>query len=171
MLFLVFSGMNLPKSSEPQQSWREFTPVPSSIWDIPSSDSLHSWPSSSSSPTAPTAVRSLIWCWCSLQILFLFMILLWGFFFFQSLLGNTRSPWSATTPFGSSIWSTSADSALHPFAPTTNATTLTDLVNNSTPSPPPSTEMSRTYNPWSMWRPTLSRRSSEPWPSSSDNGN
>uniref|UniRef100_A0A4W6DTW8 Transmembrane protein 131 n=1 Tax=Lates calcarifer TaxID=8187 RepID=A0A4W6DTW8_LATCA len=139
----VFSGMNLPKSSEPQQSWREFTPVPSSIWDIPSSDSLHSWPSSSSSPTAPTA----------------------------SLLGNTRSPWSATTPFGSSIWSTSADSALHPFAPTTNATTLTDLVNNSTPSPPPSTEMSRTYNPWSMWRPTLSRRSSEPWPSSSDNGN
>uniref|UniRef100_A0A4W6DSD3 Transmembrane protein 131 n=1 Tax=Lates calcarifer TaxID=8187 RepID=A0A4W6DSD3_LATCA len=138
----VFSGMNLPKSSEPQQSWREFTPVPSSIWDIPSSDSLHSWPSSSSSPTAPT-----------------------------SLLGNTRSPWSATTPFGSSIWSTSADSALHPFAPTTNATTLTDLVNNSTPSPPPSTEMSRTYNPWSMWRPTLSRRSSEPWPSSSDNGN
>ncbi|XP_039984540.1 transmembrane protein 131 isoform X2 [Xiphias gladius] len=139
----VFSGMNLPKSSEPQQSWPEFNTVPSSIWDIPSSDSLHSWPSSSSSPTAPTA----------------------------SLLGNTRNPWSTTTPFSSSIWSTSADSALHPFAPTTNATTLTDLVNSSTPSPPASTEMSRTYNPWSMWRPTLSRRSSEPWPSSSDNGN
>ncbi|XP_039666049.1 transmembrane protein 131 isoform X2 [Perca fluviatilis] len=140
----VFSGMNLPKSSEPQQSWPEFTPAPS-IWDIPSSDSLHSWPrsSSSSSPTAPTA----------------------------SLLGNTRSPWSASTPFGSSIWSTSADSALHPFPPTTNSTTLTDLVSSPTPSPPASTEMSRTYNPWSMWRPTLSRRSSEPWPSSSDNGN
>lgn len=60
LLFLVFSGMNLPKSSEPQQSWPEFTQVPSSIWDIPSSDSLHSWPSSSSSPTAPTAVRSLM---------------------------------------------------------------------------------------------------------------
>uniref|UniRef100_A0A8C9Y6E6 Transmembrane protein 131 n=1 Tax=Sander lucioperca TaxID=283035 RepID=A0A8C9Y6E6_SANLU len=137
----VFSGMNLPKSSEPQQSWPEFTPAPS-IWDIPSSDSLHSWPRSSSSPTAPT-----------------------------SLLGNTRSPWSATTPFGSSIWSTSADSALHPFPPTTNSTTLTDLVSSPAPSPPASTEMSRTYNPWSMWRPTLSRRSSEPWPSSSDNGN
>uniref|UniRef100_A0A8D3BET9 Transmembrane protein 131 n=1 Tax=Scophthalmus maximus TaxID=52904 RepID=A0A8D3BET9_SCOMX len=139
----VFSGMNLPKSSEPQQSWPEFTTVPSSIWDIPSTDSLHSWPSSSSSPTAPTA----------------------------SLLGNTRNPWSTTTPFGSSIWSTSADSALHPFAPTTNTTTLTDLVSSSAPSPPASTEMSRTYNPWNMWRPTLSRRSSEPWPSTSDNGN
>ncbi|KAM9358120.1 transmembrane protein 131 [Symphorus nematophorus] len=139
----VFSGMNLPKSPEPQQSWPEFTPVPSSIWDIPSNDSLHSWPSSSSSPTAPTA----------------------------SLLGNGRNPWSTTTPFGNSIWSTSADSALHPFPPTTNSTTLTDLVSSPTPSPPASTEMSRTYNPWSMWRPTLSRRSSEPWPSSSDNGN
>ncbi|XP_071343226.1 transmembrane protein 131 isoform X3 [Trachinotus anak] len=139
----VFSVMNLPKSSEPQQNWPEFPTVPSSIWDIPNSESLHSWPSSSSSPTAPTA----------------------------SLLGNTRNPWSTTTPFGSSIWSTSADSALHPFAPTTNTTTLPDLVNSSTPSPPASTEMSRTYNPWSMWRPTLSRRSSEPWPSSPDNGN
>ncbi|XP_032382565.1 transmembrane protein 131 [Etheostoma spectabile] len=138
----VFSGMNLPKSSEPQQSWPEYTPA-ASIWDIPSSDSLHSWPSSSSSPTAPTA----------------------------SLLGNTRSPWSATTPFGSSIWSTSADSAIHPFPPATNSTTLTDLVSSPAPSPPASTEMSRTYNPWSMWRPILSRRSSEPWPSSSDNGN
>nr|XP_046247715.1 transmembrane protein 131 [Scatophagus argus] len=139
----VFSGMNLPKSSEPQQSWPEFTPVPSSIWEIPSNDSLHSWPNSSSSPTAPTA----------------------------SLLGNARNPWSAPTPFGSSIWSTSADSALHSFPPTTNSTTLTDLVSSPAPSPPASTEMSRTYNPWSMWRPTLSRRSSEPWPSSSDNGN
>ncbi|KAM7388663.1 hypothetical protein PAMP_024824 [Pampus punctatissimus] len=137
----VFSGMNLPKSSEPQQSWTEFTTVPS-IWEIPSSDSLHSWPSSSSSPTAPTA----------------------------SLLGNTRNPWSATAPFGSSIWSTSADSALHSFSPPTNPTTLTDLVTSPAPSPPASTEMSRTYNPWNMWRPTLSRRSAEPWPSP-ENGN
>nr|XP_043900642.1 transmembrane protein 131 isoform X1 [Solea senegalensis] len=139
----VFSGMNLPKPSEPQQSWPDFTTVSSSIWDIPSSDSLHSWPSSSGSPTAPTT----------------------------SLLGNTRSPWSTTTPFGSSIWSTSADSALHPFVPTTTTTTLTDLVNSSASPAPAPTEMSRTYNPWSMWRPTLSRRSSEPWPSSSENGN
>lgn len=54
---VVFSGINLPKTLEPQQSWPEFNPVSSSIWDIPSNDSLHSWPSSSSSPTAPTAVR------------------------------------------------------------------------------------------------------------------
>ncbi|KAG8003502.1 hypothetical protein GBF38_018662 [Nibea albiflora] len=138
----VFSGMNLPKSSEPQQSWPEYTQVPSSIWE-PNSDSLHSWPSSSSSPTASTV----------------------------SFLGNARNPWSATTPFSSSIWSTSADSALHPFPPTTNSSTLTDLVSSPAPSPPASTEMNRTYNPWNMWRPTLSRRSSEPWPSSSDNGN
>ncbi|XP_034036534.1 transmembrane protein 131 isoform X2 [Thalassophryne amazonica] len=138
----VFSGMNFPKSSEPQHSWPEFTTVPSSIWDIPSSNSLHSWASSSSSPTAPTA----------------------------SLLGNTRSPWSTTTPFSSSIWSTSADAALHPFSPSVTTTTLTDTANSPAPSTPAHTEMSRTYNPWSMWRPTLSRRSSEPWPSSSDNG-
>uniref|UniRef100_A0A7N9AU27 Transmembrane protein 131 n=1 Tax=Mastacembelus armatus TaxID=205130 RepID=A0A7N9AU27_9TELE len=135
----VFSGMNVSKSSEPQQSWSEFTTGHSSTWDIPSNDSLHSWASSSSSPSAPT-----------------------------SLLGNTRNPWSATTPFSSSIWSTSADSALHPFAPPSNTTTLTDLVNNPTVSAPGSTELSRTYNLWNMWPTTLSRRSSEPWPSSSD---
>ncbi|KAM4628602.1 transmembrane protein 131 [Polymixia lowei] len=139
----VFSGMNFPKTSEPQQSWPEFKPVSSSIWDVPNTDSLHSWPSSSGSPTAPTA----------------------------SILGNTRNPWSTTTPFGSSIWSTSGDSALHPFAPSTNSTTLTDLVSSPTPPTPAPTEMSRTYNPWSMWRPTLSRRSSEPWPNPSDDGN
>ncbi|XP_028259280.1 transmembrane protein 131 isoform X2 [Parambassis ranga] len=138
----VFSGMNLPKSSEPQQSWAEVPSVPSSIWDIPSSDTLPPWPNSSNSPTAPTA----------------------------SLLGNARNPWSATAPFGSSIWSTSAESTLHPFPSATNTTALTDLVNSPAPSPPATTEMNRTYNPWNMWRPTLSRRSSEPWPSSSDNG-
>uniref|UniRef100_A0A7N6BNT9 Transmembrane protein 131 n=1 Tax=Anabas testudineus TaxID=64144 RepID=A0A7N6BNT9_ANATE len=130
----VFSGMNLPKSSEPQQSWPEFSTVNSSIWDMPSSD--------------PLSLKTL-----------------------PSLLGNNRSPWSATTPFSSSIWSTSADSALHPFAPTTNSAALTDVVNSPAPSPPASTEMSRNYHLWSLWGPTLSRRSSEPWPSSSDSGN
>lgn len=138
----VFSGMNFTKSPEPQQTWPEFTRVSSSIWDKPSSDSLPPWPSSSGSPTTPTS----------------------------SLLENGRSPWSTTTPFGSSIWSTSADPALHPFSPPPS-TTLTDLVNSPAPSPPATTEMSRTYNPWNIWRPTLSRRSSEPWPSSSDSGN
>ncbi|XP_019207024.1 transmembrane protein 131 isoform X4 [Oreochromis niloticus] len=144
----VFSGMSLQKPSEPQQSWPEFTTtVPSSIWDIPSpSDPLHSWTSTPSPTPASTT----------------------------SLLGNGRNPWSTTTPFGSSIWSTSAEPALNPFPPTTTSTPLTDLVSSSAPSPPPavaSTEMSRTYNPWSMWGPTLSRRSSEPWPSSCNNTN
>ncbi|XP_075901839.1 transmembrane protein 131 isoform X4 [Nelusetta ayraudi] len=138
----VFSGMNLPKPLEPQQSWAEFSTVPSSIWDIPTNDALHSWPSSSGSPTVPTA----------------------------SLLGNSRSPWSAPAPFGSSIWSTSADSTLNPFTQTTSTTTLTDYVSSPAPSPPASAEMTRTYNPWNAWPPTLGRRSSsEPWPSSSDN--
>uniref|UniRef100_A0A673CSM5 Transmembrane protein 131 n=1 Tax=Sphaeramia orbicularis TaxID=375764 RepID=A0A673CSM5_9TELE len=85
--------------------------------------------------------------------------------------GYDKSPgkW-CSNELTSSIWSTSADSALHPFSPSTNPP-LTDLVNSPTPSPPASSEMSRTYNPWSMWRPTLSKRSSEPWPSSTDNGN
>ncbi|KAF3834748.1 hypothetical protein F7725_027306 [Dissostichus mawsoni] len=82
-----------------------------------------------------------------------------------------QQSWPEFSSASSSIWSTSADSALHPFPPASNSSsTLTDLVSPVTPSPPPS-EMSRTYNPWSMWRPTLSRRSSEPWPSSSDNNN
>uniref|UniRef100_A0A3Q2C8P0 Uncharacterized protein n=1 Tax=Cyprinodon variegatus TaxID=28743 RepID=A0A3Q2C8P0_CYPVA len=96
------------------------------------------------------------------------------FFFFcaQSFLGNACNPWSATTPFSSSIWSTSADSTLHPFSPSTSSAALTNLVSSPTPSSPTaSTEMSRTFNPWSAWRPTLSRRSSEPWPSSPDNAN
>uniref|UniRef100_A0A1A8BHX9 Transmembrane protein 131 n=2 Tax=Nothobranchius kadleci TaxID=1051664 RepID=A0A1A8BHX9_NOTKA len=134
----VFSGMNLPKLSEPQPNWPEFSTGSSSIWNTPSSDSLHSWPTSSNSPTSPTS----------------------------SILGNT---WSATIPFSNSIWSTSADSSLHPFSPPTNSAALTNLVNS--PAPPVSTGMSRTFNPWSAWRPTLSRRSSEPWPSSLDNDN
>lgn len=96
---------------------------------------------------------------------------LFFFVFFQSLLGNTSSPWSTTTPFGSSIWSTSADSALNPFPAATNPAALTDLVSGPAASPPAPAEMSRTYNPWNMWRPTLSRRNLEPWPNSSDNGN
>ncbi|KAK7889155.1 hypothetical protein WMY93_024715 [Mugilogobius chulae] len=83
----VFNVMNPPKSSEPQQqTWTDFTPVSSTIWDVPTSDPLHSWPSSSGSPTASTA----------------------------SLLGSVPNPWSNT--WSSSIWSTGgADSALNPF--------------------------------------------------------
>uniref|UniRef100_A0A3Q3AW49 Transmembrane protein 131 n=1 Tax=Kryptolebias marmoratus TaxID=37003 RepID=A0A3Q3AW49_KRYMA len=141
-LMRVFSGMNLSKPSEPQTSWPEFSSVSSSIWNNPSSDSLHSWPSSSGSPTTPTSVSA-----------------------------NTTNPWSAPTPFSSSIWSTSPDLPLHPFSPPTSSAALTNLVNSPAPPSPASAEMSRTFNPWSAWRPTLSRRSSEPWPSSADNDN
>uniref|UniRef100_A0A8C6TDC6 Transmembrane protein 131 n=1 Tax=Neogobius melanostomus TaxID=47308 RepID=A0A8C6TDC6_9GOBI len=144
----VFSGMNLPKNSDPQrQTWPDFTPVSSSIWDVPSSDSLHSWPSSSGSPTAPTV----------------------------SLLGSGRNPWSSTTPvFGSSIWSTGADSALNPFTAATAGGGGSPLTADLAPGPAPSSpaspnELSRTYNPWNIWRPMLSRRSSEPWPTSPSN--
>ncbi|XP_061680776.1 transmembrane protein 131 isoform X2 [Syngnathoides biaculeatus] len=134
----VFSGMGLAKPSEPQPSWPDFTAVPSSsIWDIPITDTLHSWPSSSSSPTAPTS----------------------------SLLGSSHNPWSASATFGNSIWSTSTESSLRPYSPAANASTLTDHLMSGVAHSP---DMSRTYNPWSVWRPTLSRRSSEPWPSSSE---
>ncbi|CAG5861938.1 unnamed protein product [Menidia menidia] len=142
-LTTVFGGI---KSSAPQSSWPEFTPAPPSIWETPTSDPLHSWPSSSSSPTTPTA----------------------------SLLGNSSNVWSAATPFSSSIWSTSAEPTLHQFSTTASSSALTDLVSSPAPPPPPapvSPEMGRTYNPWSIWGPTLTRRSSKPWPSSSDTGN
>nr|XP_046155580.1 transmembrane protein 131 isoform X2 [Oncorhynchus gorbuscha] len=97
---------------------------------------LHSW--LSSSPTVPTA----------------------------AVLGSSRNPWSTTTPFGSSIWSTSGDTALHSFTPTTTSSTLPDLP-SSIPTlglapPTAPTEMSRSYDPW---RPNLSRHGSEPWSS------
>uniref|UniRef100_A0A3P8ZSL1 Transmembrane protein 131 n=1 Tax=Esox lucius TaxID=8010 RepID=A0A3P8ZSL1_ESOLU len=134
------TGGNFPKTSEPQPSWPEFSPVSPSIWDIPSTSDplpLHSWPTSSGSATTPS-----------------------------SILGSTRNPWSSTTPFSNSIWSTSGDPTLHSFSPATTST-LSDLAGN-TPAvaPAPSlapTELSHTYNYWSMWRPTLSRRRSEPW--------
>uniref|UniRef100_A0A3Q2ZDL6 Transmembrane protein 131 n=1 Tax=Hippocampus comes TaxID=109280 RepID=A0A3Q2ZDL6_HIPCM len=86
----------------------------------------------------------------------------------SSLLGSSHNPWSASTAFGNSIWSASTESSLHPYSPAVNSPTLTDPLD---PSPSPSADMSRTYNPWSMWRPTLGRRSSEPWPSPSEDAN
>ncbi|XP_076871161.1 transmembrane protein 131 [Brachyhypopomus gauderio] len=79
----VFSGMTVPKSSgaEPQSGWPEYTSVSSSIWD---SERSNPWPTSTSSPTTPTA----------------------------SILGKSRNPWSPSLPYSSSIWSTGADSTL-----------------------------------------------------------
>ncbi|XP_077573072.1 transmembrane protein 131 isoform X1 [Stigmatopora nigra] len=145
----VFSEISLQKPPEPESNWPDFhNTVASSIWDIPSPDPLHSWPSSSASPTVPTS----------------------------SLLGSSHNPWSSGSAFGNSIWSASAEPSpspsLRPYSPAAaNSHALTEhLARGPLPSPPPPSagEMGRTYNPWSMWRPTLSRRSSEPWPSSSD---
>ncbi|XP_051928946.1 transmembrane protein 131 isoform X1 [Hippocampus zosterae] len=86
----------------------------------------------------------------------------------SSLLGSSHNPWSASAAFGNSIWSASTESSLHPYSPAVNSPTLTDPLESS---PSPSADMSRTYNPWSMWRPTLGRRSSEPWPSPSEDAN
>ncbi|KAK1796753.1 hypothetical protein P4O66_009772 [Electrophorus voltai] len=80
----VFSGMTVPKSgiSESPSGWPEYPSVPSSIWD---SERSNPWPTSTSSPTTPTA----------------------------SILGKSRNPWSPSLPFSSSIWSTGGDSTLH----------------------------------------------------------
>uniref|UniRef100_A0AAY4DQ84 Transmembrane protein 131 n=1 Tax=Denticeps clupeoides TaxID=299321 RepID=A0AAY4DQ84_9TELE len=142
----VFSGMTSPKHSEAPQTWSEISRASPSIWDAPvSSDSPHSWPTSSGPPTSPTS----------------------------SILGNS-SLWSSSSPFSSSIWSACGDSGLSSFpspsSPTTPISPIADLISNSdTTCPPPAlgvapaVEQTRTYNPWSAWRPTLTRRSSEPW--------
>ncbi|KAL2088020.1 hypothetical protein ACEWY4_016848 [Coilia grayii] len=150
----VFSGMTAPKSSEPAQSWSEFGCSSHSYWAAAPgtpTDPLHSWPSSSGSgPTTPTT----------------------------SILGNS-SLWSTSVPFSPSIWSTSGDT----FPPPSSAPTspISDLMGapDSGCAPPnlavgsggTPVELSRTYNPWSVWRPTLTRRSSEPWPNPPDTGN
>ncbi|MGH0159466.1 UNVERIFIED_CONTAM: hypothetical protein FKN15_074191 [Acipenser sinensis] len=75
-----------------------------------------------------------------------------------SVLGNGSTLWSSSTPFSHSIWSTSVESGL-PFS-----TPPPEPIGSNSAAPPSNPDMGRTYNPWSMWRPTLGRRSSEPWP-------
>ncbi|CAB1327669.1 unnamed protein product [Coregonus sp. 'balchen'] len=86
------------------------------------------------------------------------------------------SLWGSSPPFSPSIWSTSApsDSPLHSFSPP-SASPLTDMMGSTdsgttlpAQTKPSPTQLSPSYNPWSMWRPTFSRRSSEPWPNQSD---
>ncbi|XP_015706424.1 transmembrane protein 131 [Coturnix japonica] len=146
----VFSKLGLARPAygqDVQRNWSEFNHVPSSIWDPSATDSIPSWPTSSSSPTHTTA----------------------------SILGNPSGLWS-TTPFSSSIWSSNLNSGL-PFTTPTNALSGIDLMGNenSSPPPPPSTaatvanpaeDMGQTYNPWRIWSPTIGRRSSDPWSNS-----
>lgn len=60
ILFLeVFSKLGSARSAygqDVQRNWSEFNNVPSSIWDPSATDSVPSWPTSSSSPTHTTAV-------------------------------------------------------------------------------------------------------------------
>ncbi|NXT73757.1 TM131 protein, partial [Zapornia atra] len=146
----VFSKLGLARSAygqDVQRNWSEFNNVPSSIWDPSATDSVPSWPTSSSSPTHTTA----------------------------SILGNSSGLWS-TTPFSSSIWSSNLNSGL-PFTTPTNALSGIDLMGseNSAAAPPPpaattvanpAEDMGQTYNPWRIWSPTIGRRSSDPWSNS-----
>ncbi|XP_016134997.1 transmembrane protein 131-like isoform X2 [Sinocyclocheilus grahami] len=50
----VFRGMTVPKSSEPQQIWPDYTPMSPSIWDT---EPNNSWATSTGSPATPTTVR------------------------------------------------------------------------------------------------------------------
>jgi len=55
----VFSKLGLARPAygqDVQRNWSEFNHVPSSIWDPSATDSIPSWPTSSSSPTHTTAV-------------------------------------------------------------------------------------------------------------------
>ncbi|XP_059427078.1 transmembrane protein 131-like isoform X2 [Carassius carassius] len=47
----VFRGMTVPKSSEPQQSWPDYTPMSPTIWDT---EPNNSWATSTGSPATPT---------------------------------------------------------------------------------------------------------------------
>ncbi|NXO04663.1 TM131 protein, partial [Rhinopomastus cyanomelas] len=146
----VFSKLGSARSAygqDVQRNWSEFNNVPSSIWDPSATDSVPSWPTSSSSPTHTTA----------------------------SILGNPSGLWS-TTPFSSSIWSSNLNSGL-PFTTPANALSGIDLMGseNSSAAPPPpaaatvanpAEDMGQTYNPWRIWSPTIGRRSSDPWSNS-----
>ncbi|KAJ3599735.1 hypothetical protein NHX12_033691 [Muraenolepis orangiensis] len=76
-----------------------------------------------------------------------------------SIFTTSGISWSAAGPFSSSIWSTSRDPSLRHGFPTPS-----DDMPAVPEAPPSPGELSPTYNPWSMWRPMQSRRSSDPWP-------
>ncbi|KAM4803523.1 transmembrane protein 131-like [Urocitellus parryii] len=140
----VFSKLGLSRScnQSSQRSWSEFSSGPSYLWDSPVTDPSPSWPASSNSPTHTAT----------------------------SILGST-SLWS-TTPFSSSIWSSSLSSAL-PFTSPASALSSVSLMGAETSSTvhapsasSPTDDLGQTYNPWRIWSPTIGRRSSDPWSNS-----
>ncbi|XP_033257754.1 transmembrane protein 131 isoform X6 [Orcinus orca] len=141
----VFSKLGLSRSCNQasQRSWNELSSGPSYLWDSPATETSPSWPASSGSPTH-TATQ---------------------------ILGSTSSLWSST-PFSSSIWSSSLHSTL-PFTSPANALPSIGLMGPESPSAPhtpsaasPADDLGQTYNPWRIWSPTIGRRSSDPWSNS-----
>nr|XP_030694759.1 transmembrane protein 131 isoform X8 [Globicephala melas] len=141
----VFSKLGLSRSCNQasQRSWNELSSGPSYLWDSPATEPSPSWPASSGSPTH-TATQ---------------------------ILGSTSSLWSST-PFSSSIWSSSLHSTL-PFTSPANALPSIGLMGPESPSAPhtpstasPADDLGQTYNPWRIWSPTIGRRSSDPWSNS-----
>ncbi|XP_026984710.1 transmembrane protein 131 isoform X8 [Sagmatias obliquidens] len=141
----VFSKLGLSRSCNQasQRSWNELSSGPSYLWDSPATEPSPSWPASSGSPTH-TATQ---------------------------ILGSTSSLWSST-PFSSSIWSSSLHSTL-PFTSPANALPSISLMGPESPSAPhtpsaasPADDLGQTYNPWRIWSPTIGRRSSDPWSNS-----
>ncbi|XP_053563688.1 LOW QUALITY PROTEIN: transmembrane protein 131 [Bombina bombina] len=146
----VFSKLPFARPAyahDPQKKWVDNEPA-SSIWDSPATDPVPTWLTSTGSPTHSTA----------------------------SILGNTGSLWSTTTPFSSSIWSNNPNSTL-PYTTPANTLPGIDLMGGestcSTANAPstaashsPDSMGGQTYDPWRIWSPTIGRRSSDPWPSS-----
>ncbi|XP_039728432.1 transmembrane protein 131 isoform X2 [Pteropus medius] len=138
----VFSKLGLSRSCNQasQRSWNEFGTGPAYLWDSPATDPSPPWPASSGSPT-PTATP---------------------------VLGSPSGLWS-TTPFSSSIWSSTS----LPFTTPSGTLTSIGLLGAETSSGPhtpstsgPADDLGQTYNPWRVWSPTIGRRSSDPWSNS-----
>ncbi|KAM4797153.1 transmembrane protein 131 [Rhinophrynus dorsalis] len=146
----VFSKLSFPRSTyahDPQKKWTEYEST-SSIWDAPSTDPVPTWPTSTGSPTHASS----------------------------SILGNTGSLWSTTTPFSCSIWSSNPSNTL-PYTTPANTLPGIDLMGADSACPTSSSPTTaapnspdsmggQTYDPWRIWSPTIGRRSSDPWPSS-----
>uniref|UniRef100_A0A8C2P1T4 Transmembrane protein 131 n=1 Tax=Capra hircus TaxID=9925 RepID=A0A8C2P1T4_CAPHI len=141
----VFSKLGLSRSCNQasQRSWNELSSGPSYLWDSPATEPSPSWPASSGSPTHTAT----------------------------PILGSTSSLWSST-PFSSSIWSSSLHSTLPFTSPTSALPGISLMGPESTPAAhtssaaSPTDDLGQTYNPWRIWSPTIGRRSSDPWSNS-----
>nr|DBA33182.1 TPA: hypothetical protein GDO54_000907 [Pyxicephalus adspersus] len=143
----VFSKFSLPRSTythDPQKKWTDFETT-SSIWDHPATDSMPTWPTSTGSPTHVTS----------------------------SILGSGIM-WSP--PFSSSIWSSNPNTSL-PYTAPPNPLPSIDLIGAESTCPAsgspsaaashsPDSITGQAYDPWSIWSPTIGRRSSDPWSNS-----